>query len=525
MRDLVSGVLTVSQAEDFGKYLGLPSVVGRNRRAVFAYIEQKLRQRFGSWNKRLLSKAGKEVLLKSVAQAMPTYTMSIYLIPITLCASLERLMNRYWWGHGGQGSSIHWLAWDRMCKPKKHGGMGFKRLHEFNLALLAKQGWRLLTNPTSLMARVFKARYFPTTSFYEAVMGGNPSYVWRSIMASQDLLKSGCRRRIGNGASTQVWTAPWLPDHQNPYIETDQVDHAHPMRVSDLIDSHTGTWNHEILHHLFNPRDVDLILRLPVCMEYEDIWRVDIINVCPLCGLVEECVMHIFCLCPYAINVWQLSQFQIPPFANRNFIQWTEEWLGGTTGFTREQQWKICGILHSIWTARNSAVWESAVPLPTMLIRRCLASWTSWVDSQQRIYGENSTRAVQSHASGETSAPSSRCFVDASFHGPERYAAFGFVVLDANSTFVAAANGPLSCPYDPLLAEAMAMCEALSWLKDNGYTGGEIYTDSAVLVLFINREANHVAHSLSKHVSALAERSFWRDVPPPFILPLVANAI
>ncbi|XP_019166608.1 PREDICTED: uncharacterized protein LOC109162341 [Ipomoea nil] len=72
-RDLVANALGVAQADDFGKYLGLPSVVGRNRRAVFAYVEQKLRQRFGSWNKRLLSKAGKEVLLKSVAQAMPTY--------------------------------------------------------------------------------------------------------------------------------------------------------------------------------------------------------------------------------------------------------------------------------------------------------------------------------------------------------------------------------------------------------------------------------------------------------------------
>ncbi|XP_019188791.1 PREDICTED: uncharacterized protein LOC109183030 [Ipomoea nil] len=127
-------------ADDFGKYLALPSVIGRNRRTVFDYVEQKLRQRFGSWNKRLLSKAGKEVLLKSIAQAMPTYTMSIFLLPKSLCISLERLMNRYWWGQSGSDSSIHWLAWDRMCTPKNFGGMGFKRLHEFNLALLGKQG-------------------------------------------------------------------------------------------------------------------------------------------------------------------------------------------------------------------------------------------------------------------------------------------------------------------------------------------------------------------------------------------------
>ncbi|XP_019173289.1 PREDICTED: uncharacterized protein LOC109168889 [Ipomoea nil] len=59
--------LQVDQAPNFGKYLGLPSFVGRNKKAVFAYVEDKIRQRIGSWNKKLLSQAGKEVLLKSVA--------------------------------------------------------------------------------------------------------------------------------------------------------------------------------------------------------------------------------------------------------------------------------------------------------------------------------------------------------------------------------------------------------------------------------------------------------------------------
>ncbi|XP_031121153.1 uncharacterized protein LOC116024401 [Ipomoea triloba] len=137
-REEVMAVLGVDQAPNFGKYLGLPAFVGRNKRAVFSYIEDKIKQRVGSWNKKLLSQAGKEILLKSVAQVMPTFSMSVFLLPESVCLSIERTMNRFWWG-SGTDRRIHWNAWDRLCIPKKFGGLGFKDLRAFNLAMLGKQ--------------------------------------------------------------------------------------------------------------------------------------------------------------------------------------------------------------------------------------------------------------------------------------------------------------------------------------------------------------------------------------------------
>nr|GMD23903.1 uncharacterized protein LOC109183030 [Ipomoea batatas] len=83
--------------DDLGKYLGSPTWVGRNKKAVFDYLCQRIRQRVNGWQKKLLSRAGKEVLLKSIAQALPTFTMSVFLIPKTMCEHLEREMNRFWW--------------------------------------------------------------------------------------------------------------------------------------------------------------------------------------------------------------------------------------------------------------------------------------------------------------------------------------------------------------------------------------------------------------------------------------------
>ncbi|XP_019188970.1 PREDICTED: uncharacterized protein LOC109183340 [Ipomoea nil] len=149
-REMVAQILGVAQAPNFGKYLGLPAFVGRNKKAAFAYIEDKIRQRISSWNKKLLTQAGKEVLLKSVAQAMPTFSMSVFLLPVSVCAAIERTMNRYWWG-SGTDRGIHWKAWDKLCAPKKYGCLGFKDLKAFNLAMLGKQAWRFLTNTDSLV--------------------------------------------------------------------------------------------------------------------------------------------------------------------------------------------------------------------------------------------------------------------------------------------------------------------------------------------------------------------------------------
>ena len=72
-----------------------------------------------------------------------------------------------------------------MCKRKSNGGMGFRSLRDFNIALLGNQGWRLLKYPERLVRKIYKARYYPQGSFLNAKIGSNPSYIWRSVLESQ----------------------------------------------------------------------------------------------------------------------------------------------------------------------------------------------------------------------------------------------------------------------------------------------------------------------------------------------------
>lgn len=159
---------------------------------------------------KLLSRAGKEILIKAVAQSIPTYAMSCFKLPNSFCAEVERIIRNFWWGTSNSDRGIPWKAWKSLCRPKGEGGLGFRDLSLFNSALLAKQLWHLHTHPHSLLARSLKAKYFPSSSIWETSVGFNPSYAWRSMWSSRSLLEMGTRWRIGDGKSVKVWKDAWM---------------------------------------------------------------------------------------------------------------------------------------------------------------------------------------------------------------------------------------------------------------------------------------------------------------------------
>ena len=139
--------------------------MGKNKRLTFNAIKEKLGKVLVGWKEKLLSKAGKEVLIKVVAQAILTYTMSCFKLPYSLCDEMMGMIRNFWWGQKKEERKIAWLSWQKMCEPKCDGGLGFKNLKWFNKALLAKQGWHLQMGGESLVYRVLKAKYFPTRDF------------------------------------------------------------------------------------------------------------------------------------------------------------------------------------------------------------------------------------------------------------------------------------------------------------------------------------------------------------------------
>ena len=91
-----------------------------------------------------------EILLKASIQSIPVFAMSVFNISKKLCKEMTDAMAEFWSGDSENTIRMHWMAWWRMCIPKRDGGMGFHDLHSFNVAMLAKQSWRLISTPDSL---------------------------------------------------------------------------------------------------------------------------------------------------------------------------------------------------------------------------------------------------------------------------------------------------------------------------------------------------------------------------------------
>lgn len=68
------------------------------------------------------------------------------------------MLNSFWWGSKQSGNhEINWLNQDNVQASKGSGGLSFRNVLAFNLALLGKQGWKFLSNLDTIVSKIFKA--------------------------------------------------------------------------------------------------------------------------------------------------------------------------------------------------------------------------------------------------------------------------------------------------------------------------------------------------------------------------------
>ena len=243
IRQRVKQCLGIEQEGGVGKYLGLPEHFGRRKKDLFTSIVDRIRQKAVSWASRQLSSAGKLVMLKAVLTAVPSFAMTCFELPVSLCNRIQTVLTRFWWDASPDQRKMCWVAWERITTPKGVGGLGVRDIQAFNVALLAKQAWRILTKPECLLSKILRAKYCNKAHFLQSKPPKAASHGWRGILKGRDLLLTHLSKAIGDGEDTRIWKDPWLSSTTplrpiGPVTEDNQ-----DLVVADLFCRGSMEWN------------------------------------------------------------------------------------------------------------------------------------------------------------------------------------------------------------------------------------------------------------------------------------------
>ncbi|XP_074373526.1 uncharacterized protein LOC141713854 [Apium graveolens] len=189
-----------------GLYLGLPSLVGRSKKRVFGFIKERMWKRLQGWKAKKISRAGKIVLIKNVATAIPSYCMSSFLLRQSMCHDMEVMLNKYWWQSGSTDSKgINWIAWDGLSMSKCQGG----------------------------------------NKEYKVLQG----YCWI----------------LGDGKSIRCTRDPWLVSKSDFKVDQSRTYDNNNLVVADLFQPNDRAWDRNKVSEMFSSADAAAVLstRIP----------------------------------------------------------------------------------------------------------------------------------------------------------------------------------------------------------------------------------------------------------------------
>lgn len=125
-KDNIIAELGQIHRDNLGLYIGLPAVVGRLKKKMLEFIKEWVKTKIKGWKNNFLSPAGKEVMLKLVLSAIPSYALSCFQFSDCLGKEITTIFSDFWSGQNEGKRKMHYEKWQKLCEAKCKGGLGFR---------------------------------------------------------------------------------------------------------------------------------------------------------------------------------------------------------------------------------------------------------------------------------------------------------------------------------------------------------------------------------------------------------------
>ncbi|KAB1225192.1 hypothetical protein CJ030_MR1G016594 [Morella rubra] len=164
------------------KHLGLPLIIPRSKGEAAVEIKEKFLKKITGWKAKILSQAGRTMMIKAVAGAIPSYFLGYYAMPNAWCKDLDRFLKNFLWGYKvKKPRNLSLKGWKSICLPKC-GGLGIRLFSDINTALVSKLAWFMISQKERLWVRVLGGKYLRGKSVMEAGVSVGDLWIWRSIV-------------------------------------------------------------------------------------------------------------------------------------------------------------------------------------------------------------------------------------------------------------------------------------------------------------------------------------------------------
>ncbi|XP_058741819.1 uncharacterized protein LOC131614217 [Vicia villosa] len=381
--------------------------------------------------------------------------------------------------------------------------------------MVAKQGWNMLAKPHSLVSRVFKARYFPRTSFLKSSLGYNPSFVWRSLWKSREVLTLGCRWSIGDGSNIMVMNEPWLQGQWEGNVIGPPTQGVYNIFVNNLMLPNMKQWDVQVIQNLFDPVVAMDIFKVPLVEEVVKdtiIWKEEQNGIYSVRS---------------GYRLWRISQAN--RWSKRVDRNWSNLWNIIAPPRAKHLLWRICrGCLTSrsrliqhfvqcpahclredrrdvgrfavlvdeIWKNRNNIVWNDTREEARKIGLQAYFNWHDW------FLARRNEERVQEPPSPTVWTPPDegkfKCNADAGYNNSLGTANKGWCVRKNGGHFIVAG---VTWDYSMLptnVAEAMALKEAMQDAISLQLNNVIFESDSQLVVQVIL--SNQIGRSEFSHV-------------------------